>query len=107
MLLSNCLLIFSKIALELYRICAKKSKKDSLLKSFLGDALFRTLVDHLQYVNAHHSKLKGWINNWFRDVASKYFNRYAGWRQASSTCELTFSRLIEKLAGGWLYQLEL
>ena len=62
---------------------------------------------HLQYVNAHHSTLKGWINSCFKGVASKYLNRYVGWRRALSTCELTLSRLIEKLAGGWLYQLEL
>ena len=62
---------------------------------------------HLQHINAHHSILKGWINNWFKGVASKYLNRYVGWRRALSTCELTFSRVIEKFAGGWLYQLEL
>ena len=57
-------------------------------------------VFHLQYVNAHHSTLKGWINNWLKGVASKYLNRYVGWRRALSNCEPTFSRLIKKLTGG-------
>ena len=63
-------------------------------------------VFHLQHVNAHHSTLKSWVNNWFKGVASKYLYRYVGWRRALSTCDLTVYRLIEKLAGGWLYQLQ-
>ena len=56
-------------------------------------------VFHLQHVNAHHSTLKGRVNNWFKGVASKYLYRYVGWRRALSTCDLTLYRLIEKLAG--------
>ena len=48
----------------------------------------------MQHVNAHHSALKGWINNWFKGVASKYLNRYVGWRRVLSTCDLTLPRLI-------------
>ena len=72
----------------------------------IATATIREGFFHLQHVNAHHSALKGWINNWFKGVASKYLSRYVGCRRALSTCELTLSRLIEKLAGGWLYQLE-
>ena len=60
----------------------------------------------MQLVNTHHSTLKGWINNWFKGVASKYLNRYAGWRRALSTFDLTLPRLIEMVAGCWLYQLQ-
>ena len=63
-------------------------------------------VFHLQHVNAHHGTLKGWINGVFKGVASKYLDRYVGWRRALSTCELTLARLIEKVAGHWLYQLQ-
>ena len=56
----------------------------------------------MRHVNAHQSTLKGWINNWFKGVA----NRYAGWRRALSTFDLTLPRLIEKVAGFWLYQLQ-
>ena len=56
-------------------------------------------VFHLQHVNAHHSTLKNWVNNWFKGVASKYLYRYVGWRGALSTCDLILQRLIEKLAG--------
>lgn len=43
----------------------------------------------MHHVNAHHSTLKGWINNWFKGVASKYLNRYVVWRRVLSTCDLT------------------
>ena len=32
-------------------------------------------VFHLRHVNAHHSTLKSWVNNWFKGVASKYLYR--------------------------------
>ena len=48
----------------------------------------------MQHVNAHHSALKGWINNWFKGVASNYLNRYVGWGRVLSTCDLTLPRLI-------------
>ena len=97
-------------------VCADALAQHSIVAKHLGFTL-KTLVAvagqtvregvfHLQHVNAHHSTLKGWINNWFKGVASKYLNRYVGWRRALSTCELTFSRLIEKLAGGLLHQLK-
>ena len=60
----------------------------------------------MQRVNAHHSTLKGWINNWSKGVASKHLNRYAGWRHALSTFDLTLPRFIEKVVGCWLYQLQ-
>lgn len=60
----------------------------------------------MQHVNTHHSTLKGWINNWFKGGASKYLNRYAGWRRALSTFALTMRRFIEMVAGFWLYQLQ-
>ena len=97
-------------------VCADALAQHSIVAKHLGFTL-KTLVAvagqtvregvfHLQHVNAHHSTLKGWINNCFKGVASKYLDRYVGWRRALSTCELTLSRLMEKLAGGWLYQLE-
>ena len=60
----------------------------------------------MQHVNTHHSTLKGWINNWFKEGTSKYLNRYAGWRRPLSTCDLILPRLIEKVLRCWLYQLQ-
>ena len=78
-----------------------------ILKSLvtrLGQTI-RDGVFHLQHVNGYHSELKGWINDVFKGVATKYLARYLGWRRALSNCELTQERLIEKLAAHWVYPL--
>lgn len=63
-------------------------------------------VFHLQHVNAYHSHLKSWINGVFKGVATKYLNRYLGWRRVlSSPSLLTPEKFREKIAGHWIYQL--
>ena len=109
----NSMSVWNKI---LQPVCADTLAQHDRVTERLGLVL-KTLVTtegrtvregvfHLQHVNAHHSTLKSWVNNWFKGVASKYLYRYVGWRRALSTCDLTVYRLIEKLAGGWLYQLQ-
>lgn len=90
-------------------VCADALAQHDIVATHLGVVL-KTLIGvegktvregvfHPQHVNAHHSTLKNWMNNWFKGVASKYLYRYVGWRRALSTCDFTLQRLIEKLAG--------
>ena len=48
-----------------------------VLKTLIGveGKTMREGVFHLQHVNAHHSTMKNWVNNWFKGVASKYLLR--------------------------------
>ncbi|MDD7804167.1 MAG: IS1595 family transposase, partial [Endozoicomonas sp. (ex Botrylloides leachii)] len=57
------------------------------------------------HVNAYHSQLKSWINNWFKGVATKNLSKYLGWRRALTGGGLALSSFIEKIAGHWVYQL--
>ena len=90
-------------------VCADALSQHDVVAKHLGLALkyivttigqtVREGVFHLQHANAYHSGLKAWINGVFKGVATKYLYRYLGWRRALSNCELTQTRLIEKLVG--------
>ncbi|WP_419832175.1 hypothetical protein [Endozoicomonas atrinae] len=36
-------------------------------------------------MNAYHSELKRWINGFFKGVATKYLQRYLGWKRYLKT----------------------
>ena len=84
---------------------AKKFK--AVLKELVVTA-GRTVIDgifHLQHVNAYHSNLKSWINDWFKGIATKNLSKYLGWRGTLAGGKLRVSAFIEKIAGHWIYQL--
>ena len=66
-------------------VCADTLAQHDIVAAHLGVVLktligvegktMREGVFHLQHVNAHHSTLKNWVNNWFKGVASKYLLR--------------------------------
>ena len=68
----------------------------------------RSVIDgvfHLQHVNAYHSNLKSWINDWFKGVATKNLSKYLGWRRTMTAGGLAPAAFIEKIAGHWVTQL--
>ena len=62
-------------------------------------------IFHIQHVNAYHGHLKRWIGGIFHGVATKYLNRYLGWRRRlTERASLTPVRLTHQIAEHWCKQ---
>ena len=62
-------------------------------------------IYHIQHINAYHSDLKAWINNFFKGVATKNLPKYLGWKRYLKTEAFSEDSFLERIAGHWAYQL--
>lgn len=59
-------------------------------------------IYHIQHVNAYHSDLKGWINHFFRGVATKNLAKYLGWKRYLKTELFSEEGFLERLGSHWV-----
>lgn len=57
---------------------------------------------HIQRVNAYHSDFKGWINGFFKGVATKNLPKYLGLKRFLKTETFTVEGLLERIASHWV-----
>lgn len=80
----------SRLGLNLKELVTTKGE-------FIIDGIY-----HIQHVNAYHSDLKSWINGFFNGVATKYLDRYLGWKRFLKTEKFSADGLLERISGHWL-----
>ena len=61
-------------------------------------------IYHIQTVNAYHSELKRWINGFFKGVATKYLQRYLGWKRYLKTHTFSIEGFLDQISIHWAYQ---
>ncbi|WP_419834106.1 IS1595 family transposase [Endozoicomonas atrinae] len=61
-------------------------------------------IYHIQTVNAYHSELKRWINGFFKGVATKYLQRYLGWKRYLKTHMFSIEGFLDQISIHWAYQ---
>jgi len=59
-------------------------------------------IYHIQHINAYHSDLKAWINDFFKGVATKNLHKYLGWKRYLKTEEFSDDGFLERLASHWV-----
>lgn len=58
-------------------------------------------IYHIQSVNAYHSELKRWINGFFKGVATKYLQRYLGWKRYLRTHMFSIEGFLDQISIHW------
>ena len=58
---------------------------------------------HIQTVNSYHNILKCWINGFFKGVATKYLDKYLGWKRFLKTHLFSVESLLEQEAMHWIH----
>ena len=58
---------------------------------------------HIQTVNSYHNALKCWINGFFKGVATKYLDKYLGWKRFLKTHLFSVESFLEQEAMHWIH----
>ena len=61
-------------------------------------------IYHIQTVNAYHSELKRWINGFFKGIATKYLQRYLGWKRYLKTHTFSIEGFLDQISIHWTKQ---
>ena len=61
-------------------------------------------IYHTQTVNAYHSELKRWIDGFFKGVATKYLQRYLGWKRYLKTHTFSLEGFLDQISIHWAQQ---
>ena len=62
----------------------------------------REKIYHIQHVNAYHSDLKSWIDDFFKGVATKNLSKYLGWKRFIKTEKFSENNFLERVVSHWV-----
>ncbi|WP_067516178.1 IS1595 family transposase [Endozoicomonas ascidiicola] len=81
-------------------LAEKLSLSSKTLVSTSGERV-KEGIYHIQTVNAYHSELKRWINGFFKGVATKYLQRYLGWKRYLKTHMFSIEGFLDQISIHW------